>query len=414
MTQTVIVFLLVYVAMGFGKLPGLKVDRTGAAVVGSLAMMAAGSISPAQAWQSIDYSTIGMLFGLMVVSSSFIVSGFYDWTAQRVASLKVSEPMLLGVLIGVGGLLSALLTNDVVVVAMTPLLVSITLSRGLNPIPFLLGFCFAANNGAAGTLIGSPQNMIAAQGLDLSFMGLLKVSGLPALLSLFVIWAILAWLYRGRWNLPANKRPTSPVPTAVATPPLDRWETLKAGFITILVIIAFMVGLWPRELIALTAAGFLLMNRKIASSDMLKHVDGNLLLLIMGLFVVNAAFANTGIPQDLLHKLNTWGVNLNNPLLLFWTTGVLSTIVGNNPAVMLLIPFLHPEAGTQDALGAALTLGSGFSSNLFVFGSLAGIIVVEQAATCGIKISFAEFTRSGGIVAVACMLMAMGWLLLIT
>ncbi|MGG4606236.1 SLC13 family permease [Paenalcaligenes sp. Me131] len=414
MTQTVLVFLLVYVAMGFGKLPGLKVDRTGAAVIGSLAMMAIGSISPAQAWQSIDYATIGMLFGLMVVSSSFIVSGFYDWTAQRVASLKVSEPTLLAVLIGVGGLLSALLTNDVVVVAMTPLLVSITLSRGLNPIPFLLGFCFAANNGAAGTLIGSPQNMIAAQGLDLSFMGLLKVSGLPALLSLVVIWAVLAWLYRGRWALPATERTASPIPTEVVSPPLDRWETLKAGFITLLVIVAFMVGLWPRELIALTAAGFLLMNRKIASSDMLKHVDGNLLLLIMGLFVVNAAFANTGLPQDLLHHLNEWGVNLNNPLLLFWTTGVLSTIVGNNPAVMLLIPFLHPAAGAQDALGAALTLGSGFSSNLFVFGSLAGIIVVEQAATCGVKISFAEFTRSGGIVAVACMLMAMGWLMLIT
>lgn len=413
MSQTVLVFLLVYVAMGFGKLPGLKVDRTGAAVVGSLAMMAIGSISPAQAWQSIDYSTIGMLFGLMVVSSSFIVSGFYDWAAQRVASLTVSEPMLLGVLIGVGGLLSALLTNDVVVVAMTPLLVSITLSRGLNPIPFLLGFCFAANNGATGTLIGSPQNMIAAQGLDLSFMGLLNVSGLPALLSLFVIWAVLAWLYRGRWALPAHNRPTSPVPAAVASPPLDRWETLKAGVVTLLVIIAFMVDMWPRELIALTAAGFLLMNRKIASNDMLKHVDGNLLLLIMGLFVVNAAFANTGIPQDLLHHLNQWGVNLNNPLLLFWTTGVLSTIVGNNPAVMLLIPFLHPANGAQDALGAALTLGSGFSSNLFVFGSLAGIIVVEQAANCGVKISFAEFTRSGGIVAAACMLMAMGWLMLI-
>lgn len=414
MTQTVIVFLLVYVAMGFGKLPGLKVDRTGAAVVGALAMMAAGSISPAQAWQSIDYATIGMLFGLMVVSSSFIVSGFYDWTAQRVASLHVSEPILLAVLIAVGGVLSALLTNDVVVVAMTPLLVSITLSRGLNPIPFLLGFCFAANNGAAGTLIGSPQNMIAAQGLDLSFVGLLKVSGLPALLSLVVIWAVLAWLYRDRWVLPASEKQSTTSATALVSPPLDRWETLKAGFITVLVIIAFVLDLWPRELIALSAAGFLLLNRKIASSDMLKQVDGNLLLLIMGLFVVNAAFANTGLPQEMLHHLNSWGVNLNNPLILFLATGVLSTIVGNNPAVMLLIPFLHPAVGGNESLGAALTLGSGFSSNLFVFGSLAGIIVVEQAATCGVKISFAEFTRSGGIVAVACMLMAMGWLMLIT
>lgn len=90
MTLTVIVFLLVYIAMGFGKLPGFKVDRTGAAVIGALAMMAIGSITPPHAWNAIDYRTIGMLFGLMVVSASFVVSGFYSWTANRVAMLKVS------------------------------------------------------------------------------------------------------------------------------------------------------------------------------------------------------------------------------------------------------------------------------------------------------------------------------------
>ncbi|MCB6144215.1 hypothetical protein LHK12_00620 [Providencia rettgeri] len=158
-----------------------------------------------------DYRTIGMLFGLMVVSASFVVSGFYSWTANRVAMLKVSPPILLAVLILVGGFLSALLTNDVVVVAMTPLLVSISLSRGLNPIPFLLGFCFAANNGAAGSLIGSPQNMIAAQGLDISFVGLLQASAIPALLSLPLTWLVLVWLYRNRWYLTKENTLATPL-----------------------------------------------------------------------------------------------------------------------------------------------------------------------------------------------------------
>ncbi|HFF8523526.1 TPA: SLC13 family permease [Providencia rettgeri] len=409
MTLTIIVFLLVYVAMGFGKLPGFKVDRTGAAIIGALAMMAADSITPPHAWNAIDYRTIGMLFGLMVVSASFVVSGFYSWTANRVAMLKVSPPALLAVLIGVGGILSALLTNDVVVVAMTPLLVSISLSRGLNPIPFLLGFCFAANNGAAGSLIGSPQNMIAAQGLDISFVGLLEASAIPALLSLPITWFVLVWLYRKRWYIAKDETQTT---VSTMQENLNVWETTKAGVITLAVIIAFIVSDIPRELIALTAAGFLLLNRSIASSDMLKLVDGNLLLLIMGLFVVNAAFASTGIPQQLLDDLRIHGVDLNNPFALFLVTGVLSTIVGNNPSVMLLVPFLTPD-GNADALGAALVLGSGFSSNLLVFGSLAGIIVVEQAAAYGVKISFSEFAKSGGVVAALCMILAAIWIVLV-
>ncbi|MEX0422325.1 transporter [Providencia rettgeri] len=408
MTLTVIVFLLVYIAMGFGKLPGFKVDRTGAAVIGALAMMAIDSITPPHAWNAIDYRTIGMLFGLMVVSASFVVSGFYSWTANRVAMLKVSPPILLAVLILVGGFLSALLTNDVVVVAMTPLLVSISLSRGLNPIPFLLGFCFAANNGAAGSLIGSPQNMIAAQGLDISFVGLLQASAIPALLSLPLTWLVLVWLYRNRWYLTKENTLATPPKTTQET--LNVWETTKAGVITFAVIITFIVTDIPKELIALTAAGFLLLNRSIASSDMLKLVDGNLLLLIMGLFVVNAAFATTGLPQQLLTDLRSYGVDLNNPLALFLVTGVLSTVVGNNPSVMLLVPFLTPE-GNADSLGAALVLGSGFSSNLLVFGSLAGIIVVEQSAAYGVKISFGEFSKSGGVVALLCMLLAAAWIL---
>ena len=414
MGLTLAIFLLVYIAMGFGKLPGFKVDRTGAAVVGALAMMVAGSIGPKAAWDAIDYTSVGMLFGLMVVSAAFVVSGFYAWTAERVALLPVSPPMLLAVLVAVAGGLSALLTNDVVVVAMTPLLVSLTLARGLNPVPFLLAFCFAANTGSAGTLIGSPQNMIAAQQLGLSFNGFLAIAGLPALASLPLVWGLVALIYRGRWTLPEGAKMPAPAPAAAGAPAtFDRLETLKAGVVTLIVVLAFIFSDWPRELIALGGAGVLLINREIASSDMLRHIDGNLLLLIMGLFVVNAAMAATGLPQDLLDGMRATGLDLNDPLALYLVGGTLSNIVGNNPAVMLLIPFLTP--GSQaEALGAALALGTGFSSNLIVFGSLAGIIVVEQAAASGVKISFGEFARAGVPVTLACMVMAAGWIMFIS
>ncbi|MBC2593064.1 transporter [Ruficoccus amylovorans] len=407
---TLIVFLLVYVAMGFGTLPGFKVDRTGAAIVGMLAMLTMGSITSEAAWDAIDYRTVGMLFGLMVVSAAFAVSGFYAWTAQRVAALPVSPPILLAVLIAVGGGLSSLLTNDVVVVAMTPLLVSLTLARGLNPVPFLLAFCFAANSGSAGTLIGSPQNMIAAQGLGLSFDGFLKVAGIPALISLPLVWAVVAFMYRKRWSIPKTAETDIPTAPAEEAPKFDMGETIKGAIVASGVIVAFIFSPWPRELIALAAAGVLLISRRTSSKDMLKNVDGNLLLLIMGLFVVNAAFANTGLPQEILARLREAGIDLNHPFSLFIVGGTLSNIVGNNPTVMLLVPYLHPGE-TANALGAALALGTGFSSNMIIFGSLAGIIVVEQAAACGIKISFGEFAKAGIPVTLVSMALAAVWIL---
>lgn len=407
MDLTLAVFLLVYLAMGVGRLPGFKVDRTGAAIVGALVLMASDHITPQAAWNAIDYHTLGLLFGLMVVSAAFAEAGFYDVAARRVASLPLSPPALLAVLVGVAGGLSAVLTNDVVVVAMTPLLLVITLSRGLNPVPFLLGFCFAANTGSAGTIIGSPQNMIAAQGLGISFNDFMRIAALPALASLPLVWAVVAFLYRDRWHATAG----AARPGGTGEPvPFRAWETAKATLVTLGVILAFVATDWPKELIALGAAAVLLVNRSIASSDMLGRVDGDLLLLLMGLFIVNAAMAATGLPQRLLGDLAAAGFDLQAPLTLYAVIAALSNIIGNNPAVMLLMPYLG-GTGEHAALGAALALGTGFSSNMIVFGSLAGIIVVEQAKGKGITISFGEFARAGIPTALACLALGVAWIL---
>ena len=407
MDTTLLIFLLVYLAMGFGQLPGFRVDRTGAALVGMLAMLVVGSITPQAAWNAIDYRTIGMLFGLMVVAAAFTISGFYAWTAERIGTLAVKPPVLLAILIVTGCALSAVLTNDVIAVAMTPLLVSATLARKLNPVPFLLGFCFATNIGSSATLIGSPHNMIVGQTLQLSFTGFLGVSLLPSLVALPLTWAIVAFLYRGRGEL------TGSTAAAVAPPvpvPFNRIETLKAGVVAIAVILAFIFSPWPRELIALAAAGVLLVNRKIASGDVLSKVDYNLILLVVGLFVVNAAFAATGIPKELVGELRAMGVDIHNPTILLWVVAVVSDLIGNNPTVMLLLPLLH-HVRDPEMLGAVMSMGTSFSGNIVVFGSLAGIITVEQAAANGIRISFGEFVRVGAPVTAACMAVATVWIL---
>lgn len=409
MNLTIFIFLIVYLAMGLGKIPGFKVDRTGAAVVGAMAMLAVGTLSSQAAWDAINYKTVGLLFGLMVISGAFAVSGFYAWTAQKVATLKVAPSSLLAVFILVSGFLSSILTNDVVVVAMTPLLVSITLARGLNPIPFLLGFCFAANTGSVGTLIGSPQNMIIAQALDISFVELLKIAGPPALVSLPIVWLVINLLYKNRWFI---QMPTSEH-AQVQQQVINVGDTVKAAVVMLTAVVLFIIDIWPQEVVALTAAGVLLLSRSTSSSDILKEVDGKLLLLIMGLFVVNAALATTGLPQGLLADLNEMGINLNRPIDLYFSGAALSNIIGNNPTAMLLVPYLH-KGVNADALAAALVIGTGFACNLFIFSSLAGIVVVEQAKASGVTISFLEFTKAGGLVAIICIIASSMWIYFIS
>lgn len=429
MDVTAAIFVLVYVALGVGHLPGFKVDRTGAALLGAMLLIVAGGITPKEAWAAIDVNTIGLLFGLMVVSAAFTVAGFYDWVAQKVAELNVSPGLLLAILIGVSGVLSALLTNDVMVVAMTPVLCAITLRRGLNPIPFLLGFCFAANTGSVATMIGSPKNMIIAEALGMSFNGFMRITLLPAVVGMVLTWVTLMLFYRGRWSLSAvpqnatgepgggtkdTDTPGAAAEEGAATKEVvprsfNRLETLKAGVITLALILAFVLTDWPHMLIALAGASILLINRKIASGELLQHVDGNLLLLLMGLFVVNAAMAATGLPAEVLSSLRHEGVNLHSPISILVISAVISDLVGNNPTAMLLTPFLSGAANV-DLLGAGIALGTSFSSNAIVFGSLAGIIAVEQAQAHGVTISFGEFLRAGLPVTVASLLLAIAWL----
>jgi Na+/H+ antiporter NhaD/arsenite permease-like protein len=400
---TLAIFLLTYAGIAIGRVPGFKVDRTGVALIGAIAVLVAGRIAPAAAWASISFETMALLFGLMVVSAAFAVSDFYDWLAHRVAGLPLAPPRLLALLILVAAMLSAILSNVVVVVAMIPLILQIALARGLNPVPLLLGFCFAANNGATATLIGSPQNIIIGQQLRLGFVPFMQATAVPAMLSLIAIWVVLVWLYRGRWQATGAAAPQP------AEPVLNRLETAKALVVTALVIAAFLFTAWPPELIALAAAAVLIVNRTIASSDLLQKIDGDLLLLVAGLSVVNAALAATGLPHRWIATLGDYGISLTEPIPLYLTMAVLSDAVGNTAASLMVTPYvtgLEPKVAA-----AALALGSGLSGNAIVFGSLPGIVLMQAAQGRGVPISFGEFSRAGVPVTVISLALGAAWVL---
>ncbi|HLV02579.1 MAG TPA: SLC13 family permease [Acidobacteriota bacterium] len=276
------VFILVYLGMILGGLPGLALDRTGVAVLGAIALLAAGRVSPGEAWGAIDVSTIGLLFGLMIVSAQFRLGGFYARVARRIAAAQVRPTTLLALLVAASGLLSAILANDIVCLAMTPLMIEGCARRGLNPLPYLLGLACASNVGSAATLIGNPQNMLIGQALNLSFGGYLLDGGIPALIGLVMVWTVIAWQHRGKWRCETELPP-------VEAPPFDSWQTGKAIAVTAALMAAFLLAPWPRDIVGLTAAGILLLSRRMATRTLLALVDWPLLVLFFGLFVVNHA-----------------------------------------------------------------------------------------------------------------------------
>ena len=406
MQAALVVFALVYLGMLLGGLPGLRLDRTGVALLGAIALLAWGVLTPAQARDAIDVPTIALLFGLMVVSAQFQLAGLYGRIAEALGTSALPPARLLLAVILVAGALSAVLVNDVVCLALAPLLVEVCARRGLAPLPFLLGLACASNVGSAATLIGNPQNILVGQSLQLSFAGYLLDAAVPAALGLLLTWLVIRGATRGRWEAPPAATPQPAAPSR----PLDRWQAAKAVALTAAMSVAFLGGWWPREVVALAGAGLALLSRRLHSRAMLGAVDWQLLVLFAGLFVVNHALAESGAVAALLADAQRHGVGLARPPCLFAATVLLSNVVSNVPAVMLLLPAADPAAGGHAQAGAILALASTLAGNLLLVGSIANLIVADQAARLGVRLGWKEHARVGVPVTLGTLAVAAGWL----
>ena len=263
-TTVLLIFAVVYLGMLLGEIPGLALDRSGVALLGAIALVATRKVTVGQAWNAVDVPTVALLLGLMVVSAQFRLGGFYARVSRRLADHPAPPAGLLALLIGVVGLLSALLANDIVCLAMAPIITAGCARRGRDPIPYLLGLAAAANVGSAATLIGNPQNMLIGQALRLSFAGYLLDALVPAVIGLGLAWAVIAWSFRGRWERPVTLTRTEQRDLA-----FNRWQTAKGILVLGVLVLVFLFAPVPREAAALTAAGLLLLSRRMTSRDIL-------------------------------------------------------------------------------------------------------------------------------------------------
>src|ERR1019366_5011057 len=392
-----------YIGIAMGHIPGLKLNRSGIALLGVIGMMIFGRVTTADAVSYVNWPTICLLFGFFVISAQLRLSGFYDLVAAGLARQLGHPARFLLILMLVTGGLSAFLNHDIVCFVFAPVTGVALLRKQINPVPFLIALAIASNIGAAATVIGNPQNMMIGQIAHLDFGRYLLWSSVPVVFAMTAAYGIIWWLSRKNLQAPLS------IQTGLAQQayPFNRPHTFKGIIILIVVIGLFFTSL-PKEVIALAAAGIHLASTKFRTEDLLRLVEWLILVLFMGLFVVAGAFESTGCGEQAIHWLAQGGFDLNAPANLA-LTAALSNLVGNSATVMLLLKVVNLAAPATPYI---LALANSFGGSLIIIGSVSNIIVVQQAREMGIKISFWDFARLGIPVTLAALVGLLVWVAL--
>ncbi len=398
------IFVLTYAGLAVGRIPGLKLNRTGIALLGAIAMMIVTRNSTAVTLACVNWPTIALLFGFFVISAQLRLSGFYGKVAASVSSRLNAPVRVLGYLIAVVAALSAFLNNDIVCYVLAPVVGAAAVGKGRDPVPFLVAIALASNIGAGATLIGNAQNMMIGQLAGLGFLRYMLWSIVPVLFGLSATYVVAGRQARhGGWE--GGGLVAAPEPNPI---PFDPYHTTK-GLVILAAVIALFFTSLPREIVVLVAVGIHLMSTKFRTEEILALVDWPLLLLFMALFVVSGTFQASGYGERLVGWLDAMRFDLARPANEVAATAVLTALINNAPAVMLLVKLLPIKA---TGVAYTLAVANSFAGNSILTASIANIIVVQQARQQRIGVSFGAFVRIGLPVTVLSLSALVGWAIL--
>ena len=403
------IFGLTYLALAIGRVPGLRIDRAGIAMVGAVAMLGFGILSPREAARAVDYETILLLFGMMVVVAHLRIAGFFEVVTDRIAARLSGPYTLLAMVIALSGLLSAFLVNDVVCVSLTPLVLHLCQRLNRAPIPYLIGLATASNIGSVATITGNPQNIIIGSLSEISYLRFAARLAPVAAVGLLLNFAVVAVVYRKALEAGRGKGGSKCDGEPRSNPRVHRGLLIKSSAVTLATVALFFAG-QPIAVVALMAASVLMLDR-IRPAKIYGSIDWPLLVMFAGLFVVVRGFEE--------YVVRTWGLEhqralLESPVVMVSGLSVLlSNLVSNVPAVLLFKPLM--EVMPQKELAwLALAMSSTLAGNLTVLGSVANLIVVENARRSGTELGFLEYLKVGVPLTFVTTQFGNGWLQLVT
>ncbi|QPC93817.1 anion transporter [Mesorhizobium sp. INR15] len=380
-----LILILTYAGVAIGRIPGLRLDRAGIALLGGAAMIAIGAISMDDAYRAINFDTITLLLGMMIVVAHLKVSGAFRGLGAYAIEHAHAPFMLLVMVTLLTGVLSAFLVNDAICLVMAPIVVHVTRVINRNPIPYLIATATASNCGSVATITGNPQNMVIGALSGISYPAFSAALAPVALFGLVAVIVIIRLVFRAEFARTVELTPE------VSRGHMHRGQVLKAVVVCIGLAVAFFAGV-PVAKAALIGGAILLLTRAIKPARIYREIDGPLLFMFAGLFVVVAGAEKTLLTPDMIASAK--GLGLDNLWRLSGFTAVLSNIMSNVPAVLALRPFV-PGLENPERAWLVVAMSSTLAGNFTLLGSVANLIVAEQAKAAGAPLSFGAFFMVG-------------------
>ena len=395
-----VIFVGSYLALAIGQIPGLNIDRAGIALVGGGLMVTSGALSLADAYTAIDLDTITLLLGMMIVVASLRLSGFFALANAWVGAHAGRPLLLLGAIVATSGVLSAFLVNDAICLVLAPLVLELTLALGRRPVPYLLAVAMASNVGSTATITGNPQNIMIGSFSHIAYTTFTLALGPVALVGLLATGLLIALLHRdefaGAARLQAPHRKVD----------VKRVLVIRALAGTLIMIGLFFAGVAPAK-VAIVIGGLLLLTRRVKSRRVYAEIDWSLLLMFAGLFIIVAGAQHALLTPGIVAAMG--GIHLDQVPVLALVTALLSNLVSNVPAVLMLKPFVE-VLKNHDTAWLVVAMASTLAGNFTVLGSVANLIVVQRAGASGVTIGFWDYFRVGAPLTVLTLAFGTVWL----
>lgn len=401
MIIALLILAATYLVMGLGRLPASRLDRTGAALLGASLMVATGTLSLDEAYRAIDFDTITLLLGMMIVVANLRLAGFFGLAAQWIGRHAHRPIVLLIGVTAVSAAFSAFLVNDAVCLMLTPFVIEIAHAMRRNPVPYLIAVAMASNVGSVATITGNPQNMVIGTVSHIPYGAFSAALAPVAAVGAIVVVAAIVLAHRDEFLPTATRRDVAELRVHWNGPLLAKSLAVIVGAIT-----AFFLGVPPPE-VAIVAGALLLVTRRIRPERVMREIDWPLLLLFAGLFIVVAGAEKAALTPDIRRAVGE--LALGRPAVLAAVVAVLSNLVSNVPAVLVLKPFVGELTDPRKAW-LVLAMASTLAGNFTIVGSIANLIVVERARAARVSVGFWPYFRVGAPVTVITLALGL-WLL---
>jgi Na+/H+ antiporter NhaD/arsenite permease-like protein len=381
----VAIFAATYAFVAVGKIPLYRIDRAGAALLGGSLMVGTGVLTAEEAYRAVDLNTITLLLGMMIVVANLRVSGFFRVVTDWIAS-HVRHPFaLLVAVVLASGALSAFLVNDTICLVMTPLVLELVTRVRRNPVPYLLAVATASNIGSVATITGNPQNIIIGSVSQIPYGAFAAALAPVAAIGLVIAVLLIALAYRGEFFTRERLQKAS-MPTYYHGPLMVKTIVVMATMVVL-----FFLGQPPAK-VAIVGGAFLLLTRRIKPEKIYIEIDWPLLVMFVGLFVVVAGFEKTVLTPEVTAAAGE--LRLDQPAVLGGITALLSNIVSNVPAVLLLKPFV-PSLSDPQRAWLVIAMSATLAGNFTLVGSVANLIVAQRAKARGVEIGFWTYFKVG-------------------